>query len=48
MAKVLSVMPVFFNTQDEILEYFKSALQGCSDKAELTAVRDIVNDYLIN
>ncbi len=47
MAKVLSLMPVFFNSQDEILEYFNYALSSCSDKAELTAVRDIVNDLIM-
>ncbi len=47
MAKVLSLMPVFFNTQDEILEYFSYALSSCSDKSELTAVRDIVNDLMM-
>ena len=47
MAKVLSLMPVFFNSQQEILEYFKYALSSCSDKAELTAVRDLVNDLMM-
>ncbi|MCR5544431.1 MAG: hypothetical protein K6F55_09830 [Eubacterium sp.] len=47
MAKVLSLMPVFFNTQEEILEYFKYALSSCSDKAELTAFRDIANDLMM-
>ena len=47
MAKVLSLMPVFFNTQQEILEYFEYALNSCSDKAELTAVRDIASDLMM-
>ena len=47
MAKVLSLMPVFFNSQQEILEYFEYALNSCSDKAELTACRDIVNDLMM-
>lgn len=47
MAKVLSLMPVFFNTQQEILEYFKYALSSCTDKAEITACRDIVNDLML-
>ena len=47
MAKVLSLMPVFFNTQQEILDYFSYALSSCSDKSELTACRDIINDMMI-
>ena len=46
MAKVLSQMPVFFNTQQEILEYFQYALSSCKDKAELTACRDLVGDII--
>lgn len=46
MAKILSLMPVFFNTQQEIKEYFEYALSSCSDKAELTACRDIVSDVI--
>ena len=47
MAKVLSLMPVFFNSQQEILDYFSYALSSCSDKSELTACRDIINDMMI-
>ena len=47
MAKVLSLMPVFFNSQQEILEYFEYALNSCSDKAELTAFRDIASDLMM-
>ena len=46
MAKVLSLMPVFFNSQQEILEYFQYALSSCTDKGELTALRDIVGDMI--
>ncbi len=47
MAKVLSLMPVFFNSRDEILEYFKYALSSCSDMGELTAFRDIAGDMML-
>ena len=47
MAKVLSTMPVFFNTQDEIKQYFEEALLGCNDNAELTACEAIVNDIML-
>ncbi|MBQ8949921.1 MAG: hypothetical protein IJ065_02010 [Eubacterium sp.] len=46
MAKVLSTMPVFFNTQDEIKQYFEEALLGCNDIAELTACEAIINDIM--
>ena len=46
MAKILSLMPVFFNSQQEIKEYFEYALSSCSDKAELTACRDIITDVI--
>ena len=47
MAKVLSTMPVFFNTQDEIKQYFEEALLGCNDNAELTACENIINDIML-
>nr|MCR5214213.1 hypothetical protein [Eubacterium sp.] len=47
MAKVLAQMPVFFNSRDEILEYFKYALSSCTDKGELTAFRDIAGDMML-
>ena len=33
--------------QQEILDYFSYALSSCTDKSELTACRDIVNDLMI-
>lgn len=47
MAKILSMMPVFFNTQDEIKEYFNVALSNCSDKSELIACESIVHDMML-
>lgn len=47
IAKVLSLMPVFFNTQQEIHDYFAYALSGCSDKSELTACKNIVEEMMI-
>ena len=47
MAKVLATMPVFFNSQDEIKEYFDSALRGCGDNSELKACENIVNDIML-
>jgi len=42
MAKVLSMMPVFFNSQDEIKEYFLYALETCGDQSELAACSSII------
>ena len=47
MAKVLATMPVFFDSQDEIKEYFVSALSGCGDNSELKACENIVNDIML-
>ena len=47
IAKVLSLMTVFFNTQQEIHDYFAYALSGCSDKSELTACKNIVEEMMI-
>ncbi len=47
MAKVLSYMPVFFNTKQEIKDYFKYALSSCTDKSELSACNDIITDMIM-
>lgn len=41
MAKILSNIPVFFNTTDEIKEYIHGALSRCREKSELLA------DYIV-
>ena len=46
MAKVMATMPVFFNSQDEIKEYFLSALMSCSDSSELKACENIINEMI--
>lgn len=46
MAKVLSVMPVFFNSQQEIKDYFEYTLSRCGDDSELTACERIINDLM--
>ena len=46
MAKVLSMVPVFFNSRDEIKEYFLYALQNCRDDSELTAVSHIIRSMI--
>ena len=47
MAKVMSTMPVFFNSQDEIKEYFLSALQSCGDNSELKACENLINEMML-
>ena len=46
MAKVLSMVPVFFNSRDEIREYFLYALENCRDDSELTAVSRILHEIM--
>lgn len=46
MSKVLSMMPVFFNTQQEIKDYFEYALLGCGDDSELTACSRIIEGII--
>ena len=46
MAKVLSMVPVFFNSRDEIKEYFLYALENCRDDSELTAVSRIIHSMI--
>ena len=46
MAKVMSMMPVFFNTQDEIKEYFEVTLNSCSNVSELIACDNIIRDMI--
>ncbi len=47
MAKVLSVIPVFFNNKEEIKEYFLYALDRCSDETELLASVEIINEMML-
>lgn len=47
MAKVLSMMPVFFNTQQEIKDYFVFALNSCSNPSELAACEKIIKDMML-
>ena len=47
MAKVLSMVPVFFNSRDEIREYFLYALENCRDDSELTAVSHIIRSMML-
>lgn len=47
MAKVMSLMPVFFNTKQEIKEYFEYALSSCSDLAEMTACKELIDDLIV-
>ena len=46
MAKVLAIMPVFFNEKEEIREYFRYTLSHCSDKAELYACSVIIDEII--
>lgn len=47
MSKVLSMMPVFFNSQEEIRSYFSYALSACGDDSELTACSREIEDIIL-
>ncbi|MBQ6229943.1 MAG: hypothetical protein IJJ74_02380 [Eubacterium sp.] len=47
MAKVLAVLPVFFNNKEEIREYFNYALEKCADRTELSASVDKINELIL-
>ena len=42
MAMTLSYLPVFFNSPDEIRNYIRNCLGGCSDQAEKEACMDLL------
>ena len=46
MAKVLTFLPPFLMTQDELREYIRESLAGCKDMAEKTACVQILGDFL--
>lgn len=46
MAKVLSTIPVFFNSQQEIRDYFEYALSRCGDDSELTACERLIHELM--
>ena len=47
MAKILSVIPVFFNNKEEIREYFVYALDRCSDEREVAASVNAINNIIL-
>lgn len=46
MCKILSCMPIFMNTQQEIKDYFDYVLQNCKDDSELTACNKLICDII--
>ena len=46
MAKILSTIPVFFNTQQEIKEYVDNALIRCSNRSEVLACYVIIKGMI--
>jgi hypothetical protein len=48
MAKVLSMVPVFFNSREEVRAYFLYALENCRDDSELTAVSHLIHDMILD
>jgi hypothetical protein len=46
MAKILSTIPVFFNTQQEIKDYIDNALVRCSNRSEVLACYVIIQGIM--
>ena len=46
MAKTLSGMPVFFNSQQEIKDYLANSLNHCSNESELKACYMVISDMM--
>lgn len=46
MATVLSSLPVFFNSLNEVTEYVENSLFGCSDNAEKQAVEELIKNMI--
>lgn len=46
MAKTLSGMPVFFNSQQEIKDYLENSLSHCSNVSELKACYMVINEMM--
>lgn len=46
MAKTLSMLPVFFNSADEISQYIKSSLESCQDAAEKQSCMELLKGLI--
>ncbi len=46
MCKLLSAMPIFMNTQQEIQDYFSYVLNNCKDDSELTACNRLICEMI--
>jgi hypothetical protein len=46
MCKLISSMPVFMNTQQDIKDYFEYILNNCNDDSELTACAKLINEII--
>ena len=46
MCKILSSMPIFLNSQQEIKDYFDYVLGNCKDESELTACSKLISELI--
>lgn len=46
MCKVISIMPIFLNSQQEIKDYFDYVLNNCKDDSELAACNKLLCDIM--
>ena len=43
MSVIIASLPTFFNNIEELQDYIYSSLESCRDKAEKTAVVELIN-----
>lgn len=46
MARVLSELPVYFNSIDEVEAYIRGSLEGCLDEAEKEACKELLEELM--
>ena len=46
MAKVLSSLPVFFQSLDEVREYIRNSLESCTDYMEKAITMKLITDMM--
>ncbi len=46
MAKVLSDLPVYFNSIDEIKAYIEGSLKSCLDEAEKETCKELLEELM--
>ena len=46
MAKILSDLPVYFNSIDEIQNYIRGSFESCTDEAEKETCKELLEELM--